>query len=168
MKDELKLKIISESKCIEEDALYSFKGHFNAAALWEKVHFWLGISTTVLSTIAGATIFAKSTGNWNFIAGSFGLIAGILAAVSTFIAPHKRVHTHRLAGSDYQLIRNMSRLLYEVKVMSNCSSDSLIEELEKLREKQSTLSKEHPTIPNWAFKNAQSGINDGEAKYQAS
>lgn len=162
----LRQKIIAEAKRIEEDSILSFKGHFNAAVWWERTHLLLGCIAAGASTIAGASLLNAVTGNWIYIAGLLGLLAGIITAVSTFIGAHKKGYNHRLAGADYQDIRNRSRLLYEVKAFSKSSDDALIDELEKLREQQSKLSKEHPVIPPRAFKTARKGVGAGEARYQ--
>lgn len=42
-----------EAERIEEDATYSSKSHFNAAQVWERRHYWLGIPATAFAAIAG-------------------------------------------------------------------------------------------------------------------
>ena len=43
MTESIKEKVIIEAKRIEEDSLYSAKGHFFAASWWNKFHIWIGI-----------------------------------------------------------------------------------------------------------------------------
>ncbi len=54
-----RLKIIEEAKRIEHDALYSAKGHYEAAERWTRFHLTIGIPTAILSAIAGAAALAQ-------------------------------------------------------------------------------------------------------------
>ena len=45
-----------EAERLEEDALYSSKGHFNAEDTWVRRNYWLGMPTTALGAIAGAAL----------------------------------------------------------------------------------------------------------------
>ena len=76
-------------------------------------------------------MFANSTGWWSYASGGLGVIAGTVAAVSTFLDPTKKANSFRFDGADYQEIRNKARFLYEVKLISDCTDNSLIEELER-------------------------------------
>ncbi len=161
----LRLKIIEEAKRLEYDALHSFKGHFNAANVWEKIHLLLGCIAAVAATFAGASIFAKAGGNWIYLTGTLGLLAGVITAVITFVDPNKKANIYRNAGADNKHVRDQSRILYEIKCHSDSSVTELTEELEALREKYNELSKEYPVIPTWAYKKAKEGVNRGEASY---
>lgn len=166
MDGQLRDKIAEEAKRIEEDAVHSFKGHFNASSGWGSLHLWLGVPAAIFSTVAGATIFANAAAWWNVIAGALGVFAGAITAVATFIDPNKKAETHHKAGADYQQIRNDARLIHEVKVHSGCSDDYLIQQVEILRKRQTDCSKEYPVIPKWAYRQAKAGAASGEADYK--
>jgi len=163
--NKLRFKIIEETKRLEQDALHSFKGHFNAADLWGKIHLLLGSITAVASTIAGASIFSKAGGNWIYLTGTLGLLAGVLAAILTFVDPNKKANIHRNAGADYKHMRDKSRIFYEIKCQSDSNDTELTQELEALRNQYNELAKEYPVIPDWAYKKAKEGIDQGEATY---
>ena len=51
-----------EAERIEEDATYSSKSHFNAEDTWVRRHYWLGIPSTILAAVAGATLSRMTPG----------------------------------------------------------------------------------------------------------
>ena len=55
----LKAKIIDEAKRIEEDCLYSAKGHFEAASKWQKIHRYLGLPAVVLAALSGVSALTQ-------------------------------------------------------------------------------------------------------------
>ncbi len=50
-----------ESQRIEEDALYSAKGHFEAARTWSRIHLWIGLPTAILAAVSGVSAFKDET-----------------------------------------------------------------------------------------------------------
>ncbi|WOB05893.1 hypothetical protein [Piscinibacter gummiphilus] len=54
-----KSAVTQELHRIEEDCIHSGKAHFNAAARWAALHYWLGIPSVMFSAVAGAA-FLKS------------------------------------------------------------------------------------------------------------
>jgi len=52
-----------EAERIEEDATYSSKSHFNAEATWIRRHYCLGIPSTILAAVVGATLI-RSQPEW--------------------------------------------------------------------------------------------------------
>lgn len=69
MRDE----ITAQAKNIEKDAVYSFKGHFNAAAKWNKIHLCTGCIVAGTSVMAGSIVFTKVFESWELIAGCLAL-----------------------------------------------------------------------------------------------
>ena len=159
--------IITESKRLEYDALYSFKGHFNAAVFWDKVHLWLGCTIAITSVFAGSIIFSDAQPNWDIFAAIMALGSGILAAVSTFLEPQTKANAFRKAGADYKHLRDQARVLYGIKSGSGIDVGCLITELESLQTHSHQLSKDSPAIPKWAYLAAREGIKDGEATYDS-
>lgn len=57
-RDQAKISALCrEAERLEEDALYSSKGHFNAEDTWVRRNYWLGVPATALGAIAGAALF---------------------------------------------------------------------------------------------------------------
>ncbi|MGY0343346.1 hypothetical protein [Xylella fastidiosa] len=68
---------------LEEDALYSSKGHFNAEAIWVRRKDWLGVPATALGVIAGA-VLVKSQLEWVSV---FTLLASLRTGLLRFLRP---------------------------------------------------------------------------------
>src|SRR5438477_7931952 len=113
MPEDLTAAMAAESSRIEEDALYSARGHFEAARRWRKAHFMLGIPTSLLAALAGASAFRS----YELLAGVLAVIVAALSAVTTFLNPNARADRHHTAGSRFNTIRNEARLFREVELV---------------------------------------------------
>lgn len=159
-----KEKIISEAKRIEEDSLYSAKGHFYAGQCWVNVHLWLGGIAVVFSAIAGASALSQFD-HHNTIAGGLSIIVAGLTAIITFVNPNERAAVHQKAGNSCNALRNDARIFYDIEA-SNLEDIKIVESLKKLNDRRNELNLESPQIPKWAFKKARKGIEEGEAEYK--
>ncbi len=161
MKDQIK----KEAARIEEDSLYSSKGHFYAGQRWSNLHLWIGVPAAVLSAIAGASALSEFQSH-EVIAGVLSIIVAALTAVATFVNPNERTLTHKNAGNKYNSLRNRARIFYSIELPSGDDTTKLADSLKSLDELRSKLNEESPQIPNWAFKKARKGIEGGEAHYK--
>ncbi len=159
-----KEKTITEAKRIEEDCLYSAKGHFYAGQCWGNVHLWLSGISAVLSAIAGVSALSHFDYH-NIVAGVFSIIVAGLTGVITFVNPNARASVHHKAGNKYNSLRNDTRIFYEIEV-NNLDDSKVVEELKKLNDRRNKLNIESPQIPKWAFEKARKGIEEGEADYK--
>ncbi|MFA6170522.1 MAG: SLATT domain-containing protein [Candidatus Margulisiibacteriota bacterium] len=157
-------KIINEAKRIEEDSIYSAKGHFYAGQCWVNMNLWLGGISAVLSAIAGASALSQFDYH-NIVAGGLSIIVAGLTAVITFINPSERSVVHQKIGNEYNALRNDTRIFYDIEV-NNMDEKRAIEDLKKLNDKRNKLNLESHQIPKWAFEKARKGIEEGEAKYK--
>lgn len=162
--ENIKEKIIKEAIRVEEDSLYSAKGHFVAANVWTNLHLWIGIPTAALAAIAGAFALSKFD-NHNIIAGFLAIIVTALTAITTFLNPNERSNCHRNAGNDYNSIRNKARIFYDVDSLIEESDQELVKQLKELTKKRDELNQNSPQVPRWAYKKARKGIEEGEAEY---
>lgn len=161
----LKEQIIKEAERIEEDSLYSSKGHFNAGEIWEKVHFWIGVPSVLFSAIAGAS--ALNEFNYHIeIAGILSIIVASLTSITTFVNPNKRSITHKTAGNKYNSLKNRARIFYSIEVTASENVAGLTTKLQMLDDERSQLNEESPIIHFWAFNKAKKGILEGESQYQ--
>jgi len=161
----LKEKIIKEAKRIEEDSLFSAKGHFYAGQFWEKFHLWIGISSTIIAAIAGASALFQFT-NHNVVAGVFSMIVSALIAVTTFINPNEKLGNHHKAGNEYNSLRNKARIFYEVEAQTISDEKILLDELKKMNKIRDKLNKESPQISKRNYEKAKKGIEEGETNYK--
>lgn len=161
-----KQRISDETNRIEEDCLYSAKGHFNAASLWGAIHLWLGIPSAALSAIAGASALSEFQYHAQ-IAGGLAIIVAVLTAVSTFLNPQERAAVHHAAGNKYNSTRNQARIFRELRLsLTSLPDEKLLESLEALSRDRDKLNQESPRIPWIAFSRARKGIEEGEATYR--
>ena len=157
---ELHDRIIAEAHRIEEDALYSARGHFEAASRWSRVHLWIGIPTTILAAFASVSAF----NDLGFAAGITAALVAALSAVSTFLSPGERAHSHHAAGGQYSALRNQVRMFYEVAAHTLTSGDAAAR-VSGFGKQRDDLNVASPAIPRWAFERARSNIEAGEASY---
>jgi hypothetical protein len=87
---------------LQDDIMYTEKTHLASAERYQRVHWLLGVAATVTSTAAAATIVTNSS---QALAGVLALVAAILAAVLTFMAPEKRAEQHLGAGRQLGALR---------------------------------------------------------------
>lgn len=159
-----KEKIINEAKRIEEDSIYSAKGHFYAAQCWVNVNLWLGGISVVLSAIAGASALSQFDYH-NIVAGGLSIIVAGLTAVITFINPNERASVHQKAGNKYNALKNDARIFHEIEV-DDIDEKSALDNLKKLNDRRNKLNLESHQIPKWAFEKARKGMEEGEAEYK--
>jgi len=165
MEQKIQEKILNEVKRIQEDCLYSEKGHFNAAQRWGNIHLWLGIPAVILAAIAGASALSQFD-NHNIIAGILAIIVSALSAVATFLNPNEKANNHHYAGNQYKNLRNSARILSEIDIHLIIDDKEILRELKDLNKQRSELNQKLPQISRWAYKKAKEGIRRGEAKYE--
>lgn len=151
-----------ESERLEEDTLYSSKGHFNAEDTWVRRNYWLGVPATVLGAIAGATLI-KSQPEW---ATAFTLLASLLTGLMTFLKPNERAALHRAAAGQFLALRNEARFFREIELLQPDRLDELSERLKALSAARNELNLKSPSIPRRAFVAARKGIEEGEATHK--
>ena len=162
MKTDDQARIMSlqrEAERLEEDTLYSSKGHFNAKDTWVRRNYWLGVPATVLGAVAGATLI-KSQPEW---ATAFTLLASLLTGLMTFLKPNERAALHRAAAGQFLALRNEARFFREIELLESDRLDELPERLRALSATRNELNLKSPSIPRRAFVAARKGIEEGEA-----
>ena len=165
MENTIKEKLIKEARRIEEDSLYSAKGHFAAANFWTNFHLLIGVPTAILAAIASASALSQFN-NHNIIAGVLAILVTALTAITTFLNPNKKANSHQNAGNKYNSLRNKARIFCEIDCCGEDSIQKLTERLKELAKNRDELNKNSPQIPRWAYKKAKKGIEGGEADYK--
>lgn len=161
-----KEEIIKEAKRIEEASLYSSKGHFNAATLWRKLHFCLGLPATILAAVAAASAFSQFDSGHS-IGGWISIVVATLSGLSTFLNPNEKAASHFAAGNNFDALQSKVRIFWTVDCRGNDSDQVLANRLKDLAEEKSELNRKSLPIPRLAYINARRGIEAGEADYQA-
>lgn len=158
---ETKEVIIKEAKRLEENCLYTAKGHFYATQFWTNFHLWIGIPTVILAAIAGTVAFAK-IGIW---AGILSVIIVVLTSVTTFINPKEKAGVHHISGNNYDSLLTQARIFWTIDCRSENSEQVLTKRLNNLIAQRNKLNRECPQVPTWAYNRAKRGIQRGEADY---
>lgn len=156
--------VVDELRRIEEDVLYSSKGHFNATERWKTLNFALGVPTAVMSGLAGASALSQFD-HHNVVAGVLALLVAAVTAVITFLNPSEQSVTHKGFGNRYNALKNRCRVAANVD-SRQVSVDELRQRLDELSAERDQLGADAPGIPRWAFTKARRGIEQGEAQYK--
>lgn len=153
--------IIVEAKRLEEDTLFSSKGHFEAASLWGRVNLIVGSVTTVAATLAAIFTFSHN----DAVVIGLSVLVAISTGIMTFLNPSKNASIHHGSGTTYNAIRNSARMFHVIDCQSGATSDELSARLKELSHQRNDVSAKSPSIPRWAFVHARQGIEQGEAAY---
>jgi hypothetical protein len=154
-------EIIKESKRIEEDTLFSSKGHFFAAGFWSNFHLWVGLPTAVLAAVASGVAWD----GYGAVAGAMAIAVAGLTAIATFTNPNDKANAHLVAGNNYDALRNRARIFWTIDCWQETSERVLTEKLKDMSEEKNKLNRSCPQIPGWAYRRARQGIEGGEAEH---
>ncbi len=157
-----KSEVIKEAKRIEEDALYSSKGHFAAAHGWSNFHLWVGIPTAVLSGVASVSAFSQFDSR-GIAAGIIALSVAGLVALTTFTNPNERASAHLSAGNTYDALMNKTRIFWTIDCWLDASDMVLTAKLKEFSDQKDKLNNTCRQIPGWAYRTAKKSILAGEA-----
>lgn len=112
--------IISELERLEEDMLFTEKGHFVAAEELKTLHLRLGLVATISAAAAAASIVAD---NSRILSGSLALVAALASAVLTFVKPEEVAAQHLAAARVLGAIRVLARQHREVDLHPDATED---------------------------------------------
>lgn len=160
--NERKEKLYKELLRIEEDALYSMKGHYNAAARWRWLYLCFGIINVILSVFAGITSFSEI----DYLIKIATIIVAMVTGLSTFLECAKKSENHKTSGNSFLKIKNKARFLREIQV-ETINEDELAALVAKLLDEKDELNSTSLPIPEFAYKKAKKDIEEGNAIYQA-
>lgn len=159
---ELIAALIAESERIEEDCEHSMKGHYNASSDQEMLHKQLGVPAALCAAAASGTAF-----------GSYEVVAGILAAISTvltaammFLKPLEKAEMHKTSAGQYHALRNKVRRFREINLIRESDGASLEQALNEIADHQDELNQSSLTIPRDAYEKAKSDIDADMSKYR--
>ncbi|MGD0216618.1 MAG: SLATT domain-containing protein [Desulfobaccales bacterium] len=156
--------IINEAKRIFEDCLHTSKSHFVTASYWDNFHLKIGIPTVILAGIAGTLAFAAFSYH-DTLAGIFSMIIVVLTAVTTFLNPKERAIAHLTAGNNYASIVGKIRIFWTIECWEETPEKLLADKLKEFSDWRDKLNHDCPQPPQWAYRVAKKGIEEGEAEY---
>ena len=128
-----------------------------ATSAWRRIYFALGVPTTALAAIAGASALA----HYSIVAAVLALAAAVASALMTFTNPAGQVAEHRKAESRYAAIANRARLLWEVSCVGKAGNENLRRQLGELIEEWSKTSEGSPPLFESLRRRAQRQTQEG-------
>lgn len=130
-----------------------------------KLNLRFGISSIILSVIAGSLALSKIIPNFEIFAGISGFAAAFLTALLSFLRPRDKYEIHTKFGNKYLSLRNDIRRFSNIELLSNRTEDELKAILDKLIMEKKALDTDSPLLPNWAYNEAKKRIETGETEY---
>jgi len=159
-------KIIEELKAeadrLEWDALYTMKGHFNAALLWNVAHYGLGVFAVVLGALAGKEFFGAQNSTF---ASAIGAVSAALAAIITFLKPSEKAQPHHAAGVFYGTIKRKARMFQNISLLCDTDPQALRRELDAMVAAYHEYQQSAPPVPTPAYWITRRGVRNGEHAY---
>lgn len=160
MSDAAKTELSKQLYRIVEDATYSSKGHFNAAARWESVHTWTNILSIVLSIVAGTSAIQSSI----LIASIAAFCAAIVSSATMFLNPIEKSYSHRRAADQHLALRN--RATGDLSALRAGGDQVAIgQRVTALADERNIINQLAPSIPGFAYKRAKTAIERGDTVY---
>lgn len=146
---------------LEEDMLYTEKGHFAAANELSRIHVGLGITATVAAAASVATIVGDASA---IISGVLGLIASLVSAVLTFVKPEEKASQHLTAARLLGDIRVRARQHRELDLHDGAgnSSASWRTYPTEIRVAKAEVDQSAPPVSDRRFRKAQAKIQSGD------
>jgi len=162
-----KKAIIEEAQRIEENCLFTSKGHYAAAHFWGKCHISTGLTIAILAAMVGTSAFAQLEPRTPFavLGGVTSFVVAVLAAVSAFLKPNEKASAHHSAGNSFDSLLTRTRMFRTIDCWSGVGDDILEQRLKLLSEERTRLKATSAQPPYWAYKKAKKGIDEGEADY---
>jgi hypothetical protein len=152
--------LVAELRKIETDGLYTSQTNFVQATFFDGLNLWLGVPATVAAAAAAASIIT----DWSSAAaGIFALVAALLAAVQTFVAPERRATEHKQQGVAYRQLEADARVFRTVDYPSLEATARRMKLDELLRRRTELNARNRPS--ERAFKKAQKKIGSGDLTY---
>jgi hypothetical protein len=126
--DGVRAAIESEAKRVERETQVSALAHRMATGTWRLVYLALGVPTTALAAVAGASALADHS----VLAAVFALAATAASALMNFMNPARQVADHLKASARYRAIENHARVLWEITCASEVTTESLRKGLDQI------------------------------------
>ncbi len=162
----LKSELSKEADRIEEDALFSSKGHYNAVPAWQWIHRGLGIVAAVGSALAAISVLE----NWSrALAVGSAAFSTIVSVVLTTLKPNEVSERHQRAGDRYLAIKNRARIFRNIDLLNpDASSNDAADEIKSISHELAVVASGAPVIPRWAHNKAKKDIEiEKSAVYKA-
>lgn len=145
-----------EASRIEEDSLFSSKGHYNTEGCWKSTHYIVGGIAALSGAIAGGSAFSDCV----WLTAIAGALSGLTAAALTFFNPSEKAQEHKASGDCYGALRNDARIFRTVELPQMNTENEATEKLHELNRRRTELNSSSLGIPGFAYEKARQHIDD--------
>lgn len=154
-------KIIEQANKISDDCEYSSASNFELGRVWDIWNNTLGISSTILSSVAAYFAVTEEQSSITIFA---SMAATVFAAVLTFLKPSEKASAYREFGNRYRSLRNKARVFSSIDCLQDNEYESLRKKLDKIMIEKEELNLGNPVIPRWAFRSAQKSLDEKRSR----
>ena len=127
-------KIIKETYRLEEDCIYSAKGHFESAKKWRYLYYLLMFFSILTLILSVSNIFT----NFSNLSVIFNIITGFVTVIIIFLNPQEKYISHQNSGNHFLSLRNKIRIFREIEI-SSLELNQKIEKISFLSKKRDEL-----------------------------
>lgn len=156
--------IKTESTKLSEDLEYIYKAYFSMAERQKALNLWLGVSSIILSAIAGSLAFSRLVPNFEVFAGISGFTAATLTALLIFLKPTENSERYLRLGKEYFALREDTRRFCDIELYTDQSEHELKSLLDTLIAKKKELDLTSPLLPIRAYGKVKKRIEMGKRK----
>jgi hypothetical protein len=141
--------VTSISEKLLKDTYIRAEEHNLAAEDWGQVFLTLGLLSTVLAAIAGASIFTNVP-QWITAAGVISLAVTVITGVATFLNGEQKSTVHFNAGVGFLVLSNQSETFLDIdlKLKNVKNVEELAKTLKQLTDRRDELIKNSPRVSN--------------------
>jgi hypothetical protein len=143
---------------LNEDSLYSYKAHYNAAAYWSKINTYVGVPSAILAALSGVL----SVNGGNVLAAILAFTSAALIGLNTFLNPSERSQSHFSSGTNFHDIYKRTKKFVNIDLIDEDNVELLVEKLDGFINELSNLNAMARPIPASAYSAAKKGIENEE------
>ncbi len=136
--------------------------HYEAAKLYDRLNYALGIPVIGLSTLVGSSVFSQmgqSIEHWFQVGiGLTSFLAAVLASLQTFFKFSEKSERHRIAAAKYGALRR------EIEEILATHPQPDREVVNTLRQKLDRLADEAPPIPDRIWSRRQQVLTEDKQR----
>ena len=154
--------IEKEIKRIEEDCIYSAKGHFESAKFWRKWYYGL-MASSILSLCLSFTLVLPDNKLYTVI---IGLISSFITVILIFLNPQEKYLSHQSSGNKFLSLRNQIRVFNDIEIKNSNYIDEYTKRLIEFSKERNSLNENSLPIAETGYKNVKKHIEEETHIYE--